>query len=159
MNCDDVNYSGTVSFKLPPDFTIGYDVYGAGFHMSKRFDFYPRSVHVFEKSEEESMRELFLELHPEAILFPELKLCICPSDFSEPWYDYPVEKEGRGDPDWMSAYGYGCYLQTDYGAFTFNVREYAAFDENYDMTEAIEFIKQLAGTISTSVVKHDSEKP
>ena len=56
----------------------------------------------------------------------------------------------------MSAYHYDIYAEIDGGIFHAVVNEYGAFDENYDMSNAIAFIRQVIETVSVTV-DYDSQ--
>ena len=147
-------YSATVNFRLPEDFKILYDVYGDEFHAGRKFDFYPLDFYITKNDDAENMRKIVTGSNENAISFP--GVYIAPADFSEPWYDYLVVKEVRGDPDWMSAYHYDIYAEIDGGIFHAVVNEYGAFDENYDMSNAIAFIRRVIETVSVTV-DYDSQ--
>ena len=147
-------YSATVNFKLPEDFKILQDVYGDEFHAGTKFDFYPLDFYITKNDDLENVRNIITDGNENVILFP--RVHIVPADFSEPWYDYLVVKEARGDPDWMSAYHYDIYAEIDGGIFHAVVNEYGAFDENYDMSNAIAFIRQVTETVSVTV-DYDSQ--
>ena len=147
-------YPATVNFRLPADFKILQDVYGLEFHSSVKFDFIPMDFYITENDDLESVRNIISDSNENVISFP--GVYIIPDDFSEPWYDYPVVKESRGDPDWMCRYHYYVYAEIDGGIFYVAVNEYGAFDENYDMSNAIAFIRQVIETVSVTV-DYDSQ--
>ena len=147
-------YPATVNFRLPADFKILQDVYGLEFHSSVKFDFIPMDFYITENDDLEIVRNIISDSNENVISFP--GVYIIPDDFSEPWYDYPVVKESRGDPDWMCRYHYYVYAEIDGGIFYVAVNEYGAFDENYDMSNAIAFIRQVIETVSVTV-DYDSQ--
>ncbi len=145
-----VVYKAAINFKLSADFRVLQDVYGDKFYSSKSFDFYPSGFAIIDKTDYDKVRDnLLAGYNKNAIAIP--NGYIVPADFSEPWYDYLVVKEARGDPDWMSAYHYDIYAEIDGGIFHAVVKEYGAFDENYDMSNAVAFIRQAIETVSITV--------
>ncbi len=147
-------YPATVNFRLPADFKILYDVYGDEFHAGTKFDFYPLDFYITKDDDLENVCNIITNDNENVISFP--GVYIIPDDFSEPWYDYLVVKEARNDPDWMSAYHYDIYAEIDGGIFHAVVNEYGAFDENYDMSNAVAFIRQVIETVSVTV-DYDSQ--
>ena len=142
-------YPATVNFRLPADFKILYDVYGGEFHAGTKFDFYPLDFYITKDDDLENVCNIITNDNENVISFP--GVYIIPDDFSEPWYDYPVVKESRGDPEWICCYHYYVYAKMDGGIFRAAVNEYGAFDENYDMSNAIAFIKQVMKTVSVTI--------
>ncbi len=143
-------YNALAGFGLPADFKILHDVYGDEFHSGTKFDFYPGDFKIIDDADYDAVRNDLLNFDGKNAI-PISKGYIIPADFSKPWYDYLVVKEARGDSDWVCAYHYDVSIEVDGGIFTAAVNEYGAFDEDYDMSNAVAFIEQVMETVTVTV--------